>query len=248
MKKLINHETTSGFGERKMKRALQALLAFSLVTMLITTNVAAATSQGFEWAVEVDDKYNFTLDFTEGNQSISEGIYFEVGSVPTLPNTIDNITDIPSVSGNFYWTTNDTSIGFLSLIFIFTLVTGGKIAYPVGNFDLLNTLLTEWHGDTTMLENATFTMVNNYHYWGVSASWEIDEDNSVTLDVTYLKSDGVLAKMIVGGTFEDESISLSVIRLNLPSEIETLIMSNILYIGIGVAAVVILGAVVCKKN
>ncbi|MBD3407751.1 MAG: hypothetical protein GF411_16655 [Candidatus Lokiarchaeota archaeon] len=232
-----------------MTRMLQILVAISLVSMLMVTNVAAATSQGLEWGVAEDDKFNYTLTIESENDTISDGVYFEITSLSTIPNTMDNFTDIPITSSTWYWTANDTALSFWSLFLIIlpTAIVGGYNVVPIGNYDLLTTLHSDFIGAEEELENVTVTYINNYHYWGVSATWD-DEDITMTLETTFLKSDGALATASMSGELEDETVSLSLTRLDLPSEIETLIMSNILYIGIGVGVVIILGAVVCKKN
>ncbi len=51
-----------GYGDHRMKRMLQSILAMSFVAMFLISPVAAATSEGLEWGVALNDE--FTFQFT----------------------------------------------------------------------------------------------------------------------------------------------------------------------------------------
>ena len=57
-----------------MKRTLQILLAISFAAMFLISPVAAATSQGLEWGVALDEEFTYILESTDGDDSFDEGI------------------------------------------------------------------------------------------------------------------------------------------------------------------------------
>ncbi|NWF97207.1 MAG: hypothetical protein HXY34_13805 [Candidatus Thorarchaeota archaeon] len=225
--------------------ALRILLVAALAGMVLMTPVAAATSQGLAWGVKLNDQFNFDMVVNDvtGDDDVDEIIYLRVNTAPdVIPNIITNWTEIPDVDLDFKWV-NGTDMGFSVLIFLFLALVGMKFAVPIGNFTLMTQLITSIPDYS---EN--ITIINDYYYWGMKFSGSF-LSNKLEVTGSYLKSDGFLAKYLVktyNGTAIDKE--MNIIRQGLPSDIQVLIMNNILYIGIGVAVLVILGAVVCKKK
>lgn len=85
-----------------MKRTLQLLFALSFTVMFLISPVAAATSQGLEWGVSLDDQFAYRMVVTDdGPDSMDEGINMTVIEVPPAINdTLDNWTHIGEVSLN----------------------------------------------------------------------------------------------------------------------------------------------------
>ena len=51
----------SRFGEIEMKRTLQIMIAMSFVAIFLISPVAAATSEGLEWGVALNDEFTFNI-------------------------------------------------------------------------------------------------------------------------------------------------------------------------------------------
>ncbi|MEM4734734.1 MAG: hypothetical protein QXS20_03370 [Candidatus Thorarchaeota archaeon] len=226
-----------------MRRTLVFLAAAFVVAMFLMTPVMAATSQGLSWGIKSGDRFSFRLTATgtESDEPIDEGMYFDVEAAPpALPNVMTSYNDIPSVSLGAYFD-NGTSIGFLAFLFIGIGLVGGKLAVPVGNFTLLTKLLTN-------LITENLTVKETYYFWTASSHGLLFY-NAVQVETSYLKSDGFIAKYRMIVTNETHTlIDVSAVRLNLPSDVQDLIMSNLLYIAVGFVVLIIIGAVVCKKR
>ncbi|MFX1579526.1 MAG: hypothetical protein ACFFBJ_07740, partial [Promethearchaeota archaeon] len=66
-----------------MKRTLEIVLVMSFIAMFLISPVAAATSDGLQWGVALDDE--FTYHFTwveEGETTFDEGINVTVEATP----------------------------------------------------------------------------------------------------------------------------------------------------------------------
>ncbi|MCK5265588.1 MAG: hypothetical protein KAJ36_00185 [Candidatus Thorarchaeota archaeon] len=216
-----------------MKRALQLLLAISFATMFLISPVAAATSQGLEWNIEVSDQWNFDFtSVTDGVTAMDEVLYFEsTGGLTTIPNILTDWVSLPEPSFDVEWA-NGTSLGFSAFIFIFYMVAVDRWAVPIGNY----TLLGELYEDHVFYNG---TIYETSSYWGM----DVDYLGQLDVHVDFLKDDGFLAHW----TVTTENGTLSMIRQGLPSDIIGLITDNILYIGVGVGVLILL-AVVCKKK
>ena len=216
-----------------MKRALQLLLAISFATMFLISPVAAATSQGLEWNIEVSDQWNFDFtSVTDGVTAMDEVLYFEsTGGLTTIPNILTDWVSLPEPSFDIEWA-NGTSLGFSAFIFIFYMVAVDRWAVPIGNY----TLLGELYEDHVFYNG---TIYETSSYWGM----DVDYLGQLDVHVDFLKDDGFLAHW----TVTTENGTLSMIRQGLPSDIIGLITDNILYIGVGVGVLILL-AVVCKKK
>jgi hypothetical protein len=230
-----------------MKRTLQAMMAFMVVTMLLAGTVSAATSQGLEWGVAVGDQWNFDITTTnEGAAGLDEVIYMEVLTRPTIPNVVSVLDDIPDLGLNITWA-NGTTLGWSALIFIFLAVASPFFATPIGNYSLLAELYA-----TDSFYNGT--IYDQSGYWGFNLNdFELIPSNSSTdIHVDFLKQDGMLAHWTVtttNTTSSTEMATLTMIRQGLPSfNIMDFLQDNLLLVGIGVGVIVILGAVVCMRR
>ncbi|MHA1813419.1 MAG: hypothetical protein ACTSYX_08295, partial [Candidatus Thorarchaeota archaeon] len=144
---------------------------------------------------------------------------------------------------------NGTSMGISVLIFIGLAVVGSKIVVPVGNFSLLTELVS------VKLTGEDIT--GDANVWRISWSVDINSTHANRIVGAYSKVDGFLAeyKLETLLSATDEVVdSFSVIRKNLPSaggidlsNITQLLQDNIVYVGAGIAVLIIL-AVVCKKR
>lgn len=226
-----------------MKRTLKLLLALAFVGIFCVTPVMAATSQGLVWGIDDGDQFNFQMTLTgaEQEEDVNEGIYMEVLDTETIPNVLTTWDDMPEVDLDILWE-NGTSMGFAVLIFLGIAATGERLAVPTGNYTLLTELLLDKYSNLTMSENSA--------YWEMTATYENELLNQTgSVAVSYLKEDGFLARYSITLANETHTLSdISVIRDGLPSDIIVLLQDNILIIGGGIAVIVILGAVVCKRR
>ncbi|MHA1771565.1 MAG: hypothetical protein ACTSXS_08295 [Candidatus Thorarchaeota archaeon] len=230
-----------------MKRALNVLLALSVITMFLVSPVAAATSQGLEWGFAKGDKWDFTLKVS--SEKIDEQIYANITNMPVLaiPDPLTSWDNIPFPTVGMYWA-NGTDIGLMALLFIGLVAVGSRMTVPIGNYTLLTELVSTKLTGETMIDTAT--------EWGITWKVSTNSTHEQRITATYLKTDGFLAQykweqvISASNTVVD---SISVIRNNLPSggfdfsNITQLLKDNILYVGAGVAVLVIL-AIVCKKR
>ncbi len=246
-----------------MKRTLQLLLSISIVVMFLISPVAAATSQGLEWGVALDDEFSYQMVLTDdGPDSFDEGINLTIDEIPpVIDDPLTNWTHIGEVSLNFTWY-NGTEMGMYVLLFLGLLVVNGYIAVPVGNYSLLTNLVM---AESTWNEN--FTLIDNDLYWGMNLT-ETNQDVEQTITAEYLKEDGFLSRYLIlmTNTTTSDTYGITVIRDNLPVlpttttttttttsttstgfDIVGLVTDNILYIGIGLGALIVV-AVICKKK
>jgi len=244
---IVKNSVYAGLGEKKMKRALQLLLAMSFTAMFLISPVAAATSQGLEWGFAVDDEYTFQMEFVEENVvSFSEGVNVTVTGAPAaIDDPLLNWSDFdyPTLNMTFY---NGTSIGLLAFLFLGMVTVGGAFAVPIGNYSFLTTLAMSeffWTENHTIIDNA--------QYWGIVYSGESSGmESSITNE--YLKADGLLSRYVIDMTNTTSSTTTSVSFLrDIPGgpgfDIVGFITDNILYIGIGLGVLIVL-AIVCKKR
>ena len=242
-----------------MKRTLQLLLAMSFVAMFLVSPVAAATSQGLEWGVAIDDTFAYQMTFTEeGVQTFAEGVNVTVLTAPpAIDDPLANWTDMgyPDLNMTFY---NGTSLGLYGLLLLGFMSVGGYFAVPIGNFSLLTALAMAesfWNENVTLIDNALF--------WGVT--WTgMDEDMEQTITGEYLKADGFVSRYILQATNTTSSIvsSVTLIRNGLPVltttttitpsnstgfDIVGFVQDNILYIGVGIAVLLVLVIIIKRR-
>jgi len=226
-----------------MKSTIQLFLVAAIIGAVLAAPAAAATSQGLEYAVKEGDRFNFLLEMESETSSVSERLYIVVAGVPTIPNAMTVWTELMQIGFDVFWA-NGTAIFWMILPFIFYPITeyvSHQICVPTGNYELLSELLLD-----TYTEKVTTT--NGYYYWGAKYI-SMDAGYAVQVTLMYLKSDGFLASYTVTHTNgTDTTFTQSMVRDGLPSDIQVLIMDNLLFIGIGVVVLVIIGVVVCKKR
>lgn len=238
-----------------MKRTLQLLLAFSFVAMFLISPVAAATDQGLEWGIALDDEFTYQMTFTEeGVELFSEGLNITViETPPTIDDPLTNWTHIGSFDLNmtFY---NGTSIGLYGLLFLGLMIVGGQFAVPVGNYSLLTDLAMAeswWNDNLTLIDNALF--------WGVSMS-ATDGEVEQTMMGEFLKEDGFLSRYSIVMSNSSIESGVTVIRDNLPVlttpttnttgtafDIVGFVTDNILYIGVGIGVLLVLVIIIKRR-
>jgi len=229
-----------------MKRTLELLLAMSFVAMFLVSPVAAATSEGLEWGIALNDKFTFQMVFVdEGNQTLNEGINVTIAEAPpAIDDPLTNLTDIGTfnLTMTFY---NGTDLGLYGILFIGLLGVGSHFAYPIGNFSLLTELAMaeSWW-------NSNYTIINNAQVWGISVTGTSGGAQQ-TITAEYLKADGFCSSYILQSTNTTDSVvsSVSFTRTTPGSgfDIVGFVTDNALYIGIGVIIILLLVIIVKRK-
>ncbi len=234
-----------GYGEFRLKRTLQIVIAMSFLAMFLISPVAAATSEGLEWGVALNDEFTFQFKVIEAGETIlDEGVNFTVESTPpTIDDPLTNWTNLDYVDVDLVYT-NGSSIGFEGLYLLGIIIVGGGFAVPIGNFTLLTELIMN-----SIIWTENHTIVNDGTNWGARMS-ETDDEMAMQVYVHYLKADGFIARYTLDSTntTSGESYSVTLIRDGLGLDIIGLLSDNILFVGIGVGAIVIIGAVVCIRR
>jgi hypothetical protein len=228
-----------------MKRTLEIVLVMSFIAMFLISPVAAATSDGLQWGVALDDE--FTYHFTwveEGETTFDEGINVTVEASPgAIPDPLTSYSQIPTVDIDMFYT-NGTALGLEAIVLLGFIAIGGYFTVPIGNFSLLTDLAV---ASPWWTEN--HTIINDSSVWGVRLSG-VEDGEPVAIYVHYLKADGFCARYVLESTNSTSGLktSISLIRDGLGLDIIGLLQDNILYVGIGVGVIVILGAVVCMRR
>ncbi|MFW9869820.1 MAG: hypothetical protein ACFFEL_09360 [Candidatus Thorarchaeota archaeon] len=181
-----------------MKRVTILVVLLLLATLPPAVPVIAQSDQGFEWGFAYDDEFHFMMHLNSTGLQIDEEIYLiSNDTLPSIPDSIENWTDIPYTGIEAYYT-NGTHLG----IEILTFVAMYNAYVPIGNWDLLSFLAYYRHN----VENFTFTIVEP-SFWGYR--WEDDDwvltegevtiysNYTINVHVEYLKTDGFLAKYSV---------------------------------------------------
>jgi len=165
------------------------ILALTLVSAYLIAPAYAATDQGFDWGISPSDSIDYKM-IVIGEEGVifNEDFYMEVDTtLPTIPDSMDNWTDIPFPSMDGYWD-NGTAMGLYGLVFIYA----GNFFLPIGNWGLLTTLVETRNG----VDDISNVVVepNTDVYWGYTSEGDTsDENTSVLVEVSYTKSDGALA-------------------------------------------------------
>ncbi|MBD3157823.1 MAG: hypothetical protein GF309_03450 [Candidatus Lokiarchaeota archaeon] len=231
-----------------MKRSFVIPAVLAIITMFLVSPVAAATSQGLEWGVATGDRFDYTMTSTEEDVP-SEDIYINITATSSdaIPDPLADWTNIPEHDLGFWWA-NGTSMGLSTIIFLGVYFVGGKFALPTGNWTLIQDLLETEISDEDYISDANL--------WGVEWSQTENATHEFRITATYSKSDGFLAeyKLETWDTSEDTIVSsIEVTREGLPAggggldDIIQLLEDNILYVGIGIAVLVVLG-IACKRR
>lgn len=220
-----------------MKRVPLVLATIAILCLFMISPVAAANNQGLSWAVASGDRFNFTVT-TEipGEDAVNEGFYYLIDANPgTIPDDMTVWAQIPTISADTFWTNGSTaSLG---------LIGADKLAVPIGNWTLLSALAED-------LTYPGYEDINDAAYWGYKARTVFFiPEIQMRLEVKWLKSDGFISVVDVSfwnTTSDSEYGTFKIARQG--GDIMALIMDNILYIGIGVGIIVIIGAVVCMRR
>jgi hypothetical protein len=231
-----------------MKRTLSVFLVVAIVSMFLVAPVAAATSQGLEWGAAYGHKVEYEMSSIH-DEAFNEDIYINVTAVPTaaIPDPLTDWSNIPDFTLKFWWA-NGTSMGIISLVFLGVFFIGGKFVVPLGNWTLLEELLApEISGEEFSLDANLWRIV-----------WSEDFTTTEEYEITgaYSKVDGFLSeyKLKTVSTLNDTVLeSFEVIRKDIPTgdgfgDIIQLLQDNILYVGAGVAVILIIGIIACKRR
>ncbi|MHA1964944.1 MAG: hypothetical protein ACXACG_15510 [Candidatus Thorarchaeota archaeon] len=181
-----------------MKHVSKFVVLLLLATLVSAVPVIAQTDQGFEWGFAYDDEIHFMMHLNGTGFHIDEEIYLiSNDTLPNIPDSMDNWTDIP-YTGIFAYYANGTQLGIEILAFVAMY----NVYLPIGNWTFLSTLAQTTH----TVENFILDP-EDPQFWGYS--WEDDDwvltDGGVTIysnytlnvHVEYLKMDGFLANYSV---------------------------------------------------
>lgn len=228
-----------------MKRTLQAILAMSFVAMFLISPVAAATSEGLEWGVALNDEFTFQFTLNEeGETAIDEGVNVTVDLSPgAIDDPLTNWSNLGFVNIDLVYT-NGTSMGFEALALLGLALVGNGFAVPIGNFSLLTELFTD-----SILWTENHTIINDGTHWGARMSG-VDDEMTMMVSCQYLKTDGFIARYSMGLTNTTSGVvdGVTFIRDGLGTDILGLLQDNILLVGIVVGVIVLLVAVVLIRR
>lgn len=137
-------------------------------------------------------------------------------------------------------------MGLLTLIFLCVYAVGGMFVLPTGNWTHLSGLVSV---------SPLFTGESIISYVG-ECGISLEEDTSPTekivVTATYNKTDGFLARYSLENwdtSTNTMTDSWSATRIGVPAgSFLDLLMDNILYVGIGVVLILIIGVVDCKRK
>jgi hypothetical protein len=174
--------------KKEMRRKVIALISTLLLGLVLITPVAAQTSQGLDWTVDVGDQYHFNVYYWEGIL-VHEDMYLNVTSNHAiLPDPLTDWWNIPEPPIEVYYA-NGTDPGIISLVFMFSW----KIAVPIGNWTLMTELVedvTTWPLADSV--DSVNVVMDTWLHWGFT--YNVTSDPRVIVcNSTCLKSDGVLA-------------------------------------------------------
>ena len=234
-----------------MKRMPMMIMTLAIAGMFLISPVAAASSQGLGWAVDIGFHTEYTLTATHvstlGVPDLNEGFYMNLTGMPgvPIPDPLDNWTEIPSnFAIQFYWD-NGTSIGQWISMFSGLTAVGDRFILPIGNWDLLETLLAN--------ELVGEDITSGVTEWQVVWSMDQTSTEDLRITATYSKTDGVLSDygIEIVSTLNSSVLGHFLVeRTTEPggSELVQFLLDNILYIGIGIGIIVIIGALVCIQR
>jgi hypothetical protein len=229
-----------------MKRTLQIVLVMSFIAIFLISPVEAATSEGFEWGVALNDEFTYHLKMVdEGVTTYDEGLNLTITNTPpSIQDPMPNWLDLPIINVDLVYT-NGTPMGIEWLVIGFAaILVGSVLIAPIGNYTLLSEL-----AENSLWWTVNHTVESDSTYWGVRLSG-VDDGAPFSISMQYLKSDGVCSRFIIQTTnsTSNKQSSVSLIRDGLGFDIIGLLQDNILLVGIGVGVIVILGAVVCMRR
>jgi len=223
---------------------LQVVFALVLVSTFVTSPIVAVTSQGLEWGVEPDDEFAFRYHLVEEGKTVVNDIVNI--TVPLFPQDIDDPLPewvyLPIVYPDIVYA-NGTLLGSEASYIYAVVYLVGSFFVPIGNFSLLTDLIMD-----STLSSGSHTVINDGTNWGVQFTFEWNESRA-SWTFKYKKTDGFLNELSLVGTNTTSNLRTTANLSRLDGfDISELIQDNILYIGIGVAVIVILGAVACRRR
>ena len=181
-------------GEKGMNRVSMLFVILFIASAFCSTPVLAQTNQGLEWGFASDDTFSFMMYLEGDGMLINEEIYLELNeTLPVIPDSMDNWTDIPYVTIRAYYS-NGTELG----IEVLTFIAMYNAHLPVGNWSFLSSLAQ----DSLNLENFTLDAEDEF-FWGYSwedENWTLSGEGftvyskyTIHVHVDYLKTDGFIA-------------------------------------------------------
>ena len=179
-----------------MNLAKPFIMILLISAMLCAPPVLAQTNQGLEWGFTPEDEYYFMMHVDADDMLIDEEIYFNSSdTLPLIPDSLDNWTDIPYVIMDAYYA-NGTDLGAMVLIFL----AAHNFQLPIGNWTLMSSI----YSTTLQVDHFALDAPDPY-FWGYSwddANWEYGwvhaaEGLTLFVHVDYFKEDGYLSHYIV---------------------------------------------------
>ena len=162
-----------------------------LLGLLLIAPVAAETSQGLNWTVEIGDQYRYNVLYWEEGTYFHEDMYINITvNHLALPDPLTDWWDIPDPPGEVYYA-NGTSPGMLAMVFVYTW----KLVVPIGNWTLMTELVenvTYWDFLSDDVDNVS-VIEDTWLHWGYSYNITVDPAN-IICNNTHLKSNGVLTR------------------------------------------------------
>ncbi len=221
-----------------MKRTSLIIGTTMLLLIMLTTPVLAASDQGLEWAVDVDNRFDFSFryeDYYYEEFSKSFSFYFQVVSLGEIPSTITEVSSLlyPGIQPELaFYFSNGTEMGDWSAVL-------PQMVFPAGNWSLWTYLFNEIEPNPAY-DYDVVSVADTLTTW----SWSVNKGGSGMFGengiVTFLKSDGALTYFRWTGLFENGSTcyeyEIQQLGFGLPLEL-TLALAGVA--GILVVAVVV---------
>ncbi len=173
-----------------MKKSATIVLVSLIAIALVIPQSVAITSQGLFYRPVDGDRFYFTLDVSnEGAVNPTEIIYFEIEDAnKPIPDPLTNLTDLDFLDKTAYYE-NGTAMGLEVLIFLFL----AGFEYPVGNWDLINTLAATDLDDVILPDVRDLTITSDADYWGCTYTTNSTNDTETTVWAEYSKFDGMFS-------------------------------------------------------
>lgn len=219
-----------------MRKRMFLVLAISLLSVPFIP-VEAATSQGFEWGLEVDDRIDYRITYhqpsvTSDPQGVMD-IYVVVVTLPTIPDPVVDIYDITlsHTHAEFFYA-NGTSIGMVQWA-----------AVAIGNWSLLTEVFNAFPASGNVSQNTVDWTITSVQPYG---------DGTQTQEMRFSKFDGAMNyyRMLTLGEDSEIINHVRIVRSgynpNLPLfPVDPMI---VLGIGAGVAIIAIVAVVVVRRR
>ena len=158
---------------------LKVLLGLSLIATILfaqTASVTAINDQGLVWGIEVDNRFDFSVEVefqnSTTNLSIEEKMYMIVNELNTIPDHATLLTDLTIFSLALGSYTTFWENGTIMDNFWFDIMSGSNplAVYPIGNWSLLAQIFEDaapvvitQNTDTMNYSLVDFPVVGNVH-------------------------------------------------------------------------------------